>query len=90
MKEKTNTILLILNGEIKLQGTSYLDKSVILFEQEGRDIKFDTSDNFKAILLNGEPIDEPVISHGPFVMNTFEEIEKALHDYKTGKMGKLL
>lgn len=90
LKEKTNTILLILNGKIKLQGTSYSDKSVILFEQEGRDIKFDTSDNFKAILLNGEPIDEPVIAHGPFVMNTFEEIEKALHDYKTGKMGKLL
>ena len=33
LKEKTNTILLILNGEIKLQGTSYLDKSVILFSR---------------------------------------------------------
>jgi hypothetical protein len=40
-------------------------------------------------VLNGEPIDEPVASHGPFVMNTQQEILQAIDDYRTGRMGNL-
>jgi hypothetical protein len=41
------------------------------------------------MLLAGEPLLEPIAHYGPFVMNTREEIETALQDYQTGRMGRL-
>ena len=41
------------------------------------------------LVLSGEPIDEPVVAHGPFVMNTREEIAQAIADYHKGRMGSL-
>ena len=90
LNENTNTILLILSGSIKLSNKNYNEKSVIIFDQKGTEISFDTSENFKALILNGEPIQEPIVSYGPFVMNTKEEIEEAIRDYKSGKIGNLL
>lgn len=37
--------------------------------------------------MSGEPIGDPIVSYGPFVMNTEEEIRKAFHDYRSGAMG---
>ena len=42
-----------------------------------------------ALLLSGEPIDEPIVGQGPFVMNTSQEIRQAMADYRSGKMGHL-
>ena len=41
------------------------------------------------LILSGEPIDEPVVAYGPFVMNTWEEIEQAVNDVNSGKYGVL-
>ena len=41
------------------------------------------------LLLNGEPISEPIVRHGPFVMNTREEIARAFEDFQQGRMGTL-
>ena len=90
LEKNTNTILLILKGSIKIQSKTYDDKSVIVFDQNGTKLNFKTSENFKALLLNGEPIDEPIVSYGPFVMNTKQEINQAIMDYQNGKMGNLV
>ena len=42
-----------------------------------------------ALLLCGEPIDEPIVGYGPFVMNSPQEIRQAIADYQSGKMGHL-
>ena len=47
------------------------------------------SDDFRVLVLNGVPVDEPIFAHGPFVMNTREEILEAIEDYQNGKMGHL-
>jgi redox-sensitive bicupin YhaK (pirin superfamily) len=41
------------------------------------------------LLLGGEPIDEPVVGHGPFVMNTADEIDRAIQDFNSGRFGQL-
>ena len=43
----------------------------------------------KLLVLNGEPLNEPVVAHGPFVMNTRDEIITAIRDYHRGAMGSL-
>ena len=85
----TNTIILIMNGEIALQGQKFNEQNVLVFEQEGEEVSFTVSKNFKGLVLNGEPINEPVVAHGPFVMNTREEISEAISDFQNGKMGQL-
>ncbi len=89
LKENTNTILLILKGTLKLEEKEYREQSVLIFEKNGKSLEFATSSNFKALLLNGEPIDEPIVAYGPFVMNSKQEIIEAINDFNSGKMGNL-
>ena len=45
--------------------------------------------SIQALLLGGVPLKEPVVQHGPFVMNTREEIEQAIRDYQSGQIGAI-
>ena len=85
----TNSILLILNGEITLSENKHTKNSILIFEKEGETLTFRSSKDFKGLLLNGTPIEEPMVAHGPFVMNTREEIIQAIQDYEEGTMGTL-
>lgn len=89
LKENTNTILIVLSGSIELEGQKFHDKSTLIFEKNGNHISFATSEDFRGIVLNGDDLNEPVVAHGPFVMNSEQEIIEAIHDYKNGKMGQL-
>ena len=85
----TNTVILIMSGELNVENKNFKDKDILIFEREGTQIDLKVSDNFKGLILNGDPIDEPIVAHGPFVMNTKEEIYQAFSDYQNGKMGSL-
>ena len=88
-KNNTNTIILIMSGEIKIENKIFKENNILIFERNGEYINFNISKNFKGLILNSEPIDEPIFSHGPFVMNTKQEIIEAIEDYQNGKMGNL-
>lgn len=87
--KNTNTILLIMAGRVDLDGIKYGEQSVLIFDHPGELIRLKVSKGFKALFLNGESFDEPIVTHGPFVMNTREEIGQAIKDYQDGKMGHL-
>ena len=78
-----------MHGELKIENKNFKDKDILIFEREGTQIDLKVSDNFKGLILNGEPINEPIVAQGPFVMNSKEEIFQAFSDYQNGKMGRL-
>jgi len=88
-KNNTNTLILIMSGELKIENKPFKENNILIFERNGEDINFNISKNFKGLILNSEPIDEPIVSHGPFVMNTKQEIIEAIEDFQNGKMGNL-
>ena len=52
-------------------------------------LTLEANDDAKVLLLSGEPIDEPIVGHGPFVMNTEQEIHQAFADYQSGQFGQM-
>lgn len=86
-----NTILFVLHGAITLNGSGQAVRAgeMALLDPEGEGITLEAQEEATLLVLNGEPIDEPVVSYGPFVMNTQEEIAQAIQDYRSGKMGQL-
>ena len=65
-------------------------KSLIHFDNEGTEIKINTTKISRLLLLAGQPINEKVVSYGPFVMNSTTEILTAIKDAQMGKMGILI
>ena len=85
-----NTGALVLRGTVKINGeTTAAEGDFVLFRNESGGISVEgLSDDALIIFLSGEPIDEPVFMHGPFVMNSREELVEAFKDFQSGKMGR--
>ena len=67
-----------------------LDGHIYAFDEEnGNQLVFSAITDAELIAFGGEPIKEKVVSYGPFVMNSFDEIQQAIGDYESGKMGVL-
>lgn len=84
-----NTALLIINGSGEVNGQKVRPHDFVLFTNEGEDIQIKATENTTILLMSGTPIDEPIASYGPFVMNTQEEIVTAINDFNQGKFGTL-
>ena len=89
LPEMTNTVLMILRGSIKIDENTYHEKEILACSRKGKRLSIKISKDAKILLLNGEPIEEPIFAYGPFVMNTRDEVVQAFHDYQSGKMGHL-
>ncbi|MNV74675.1 hypothetical protein D3C71_1679160 [compost metagenome] len=84
-----NTALLVVNGSVEVNGEIAGEHSFVLFGNEGEEIHIKANQKSVILVLSGEPLNEPIVSYGPFVMNTEEEISQAIVDFNMGKFGVL-
>lgn len=84
-----NALLYVLEGALKSNDTTIEKLSMGIFNNDGEGIQLQAKSSGKALLLAGEPINEPMSTYGPFVMNYPGEIKQAIKDYEMGKMGVL-
>ncbi len=84
------TSVFVLKGKIKLDnGQIVSEAELALFEREGDQFAFEATENSTLLVLSGQPLGEPIVGYGPFVMNTEKEIREAFQDYQSGRMGRL-
>jgi len=84
------SIFLVLSGEVETNGENRAGAGELaIFERSGDAIALKAHTDARLLVMDGEPIPEPVVGHGPFVMNSRAEIQQAFEDYQLGRMGEL-
>jgi quercetin 2,3-dioxygenase len=87
---KETTAILVISGEVRIHGDRVAHANdFVLFGDSGEHIDIVAGAETQLLVLNGERIGEPVVQHGPFVMNTRAEIAAAYQDLQGGKFGHL-
>jgi redox-sensitive bicupin YhaK (pirin superfamily) len=84
-----NTGILVVEGNVTINDESVATDHFVLFKNDGEQINLRASENAILLVLSGEPIDEPIAQYGPFLMNTWSEVEQAMKDVNAGKFGVL-
>jgi len=87
--EEHNVLIYAIEGTVESNGAKIEASNMAVFDHSGEHIELKALTHGKLLFLAGEPIKEPVVSYGPFVMNYPGDIKQAILDYETGKMGVL-
>jgi hypothetical protein len=90
LPEGHTAAVVVLKGTVQVNGDAIArEAQFVLLDREGGEIMLEANSDASLLVLSGEPIDEPVVMHGPFVMNTVEEIRQAMVDFQNGKFGEI-
>ncbi len=81
--------VVLLQGAITANGARLTDAQFALLSRDGGEVELVADTDSKILILSGAPIDEPVVMHGPFVMNTTQEIRQAMLDFQSGRFGAI-
>ncbi|WP_087743191.1 MULTISPECIES: pirin family protein [unclassified Acidovorax] len=82
--------LVLLHGTVLVNGQEVVREGQLLqFERDGSGVEIEANSDATLLLLGGQPIDEPIVGHGPFVMNTQAEIAEAITDFNSGRFGQM-
>jgi quercetin 2,3-dioxygenase len=82
------TALVVLKGALRVNGAESIKSAEVgLFDRAGESFSLEAEKDTTALLLSDEPINEPIVGQGPFVMNTAQEVRHAMTDYWSGKRG---
>ena len=79
----------VMKGNVNVNGQAALDAEMVVLDRRGEAVHIEASSDASFLVLSGEPLDEPIFGYGPFVMNTEDEIRRAITDYQSGRMGHL-
>ena len=84
------SIVFVLSGQVRFDGGEVVsDAELAVLDKVEEEFTLEALADAKILILAGEPIDEPIVGYGPFVMNDFSEIRQAFEDYQEGRMGHL-
>lgn len=84
----TAVVVLHGGGAVRVNGSGAArEAQMVLLEREGTDVEVAADEDSSVLVLAGQPIGEPVVGYGPFVMNTREEIQQAITDFNSGRFG---
>jgi len=89
LPQNYNTGFVIIEGAVTINEKTAATDHFVLFANDGTDIYVEATENAIVLILSGEPIHEPIVPYGPFVMNSKQEIVDAYDDWNSGKFGVL-
>ena len=84
-----NSTLLVVEGNAVVNGSDAPTDHLVVFRNDGEVVRVSSSEGATILLLSGEPLNEPIAAYGPFLMNTYDELEQAFKDVAAGKFGVL-
>ena len=86
--EGWSTLLALRSGTARVNGEAELGAAnLAALSRQGSGFTLEARSEISLLLMAGEPIDEPVVGYGPFVMNSLQEIEQAIDDFNSGRFG---
>jgi redox-sensitive bicupin YhaK (pirin superfamily) len=89
LNEKSACMVYVLGGSISIGNKIIADKQLAILENKGSKLEINCESDSRLLILEGQKINEEIVSWGPYVMNTQREIMEAMRDYNQGKMGFL-
>ena len=85
-----NAALVVLRGNVRINGEREAGpSSLVLLDRQGEDVTVEALEGAGVLVLSGEPIDEPIVGYGPFVMNSQAEIAESFDDFQAGRFGQM-
>lgn len=84
-----NSMIAVLSGHVTVDGEAAGEAEIIRFTRDGEGAAIHADGDSMLLVMTGEPIDEPVVGHGPFVMNSEQEIRQAITDFNSGQFGQM-
>jgi redox-sensitive bicupin YhaK (pirin superfamily) len=90
LPEGHTAMLVVLTGHVTVGGSQPAGEAeMVLLGRDGAGIDVHADGDATVLVLTGEPIDEPIVGYGPFVMNSRTEIEQAIDDFNSGRFGQM-
>lgn len=90
LPEGHTSMLVVLSGHVTVGGSQAAGEAeMVLLSREGEGTTIEADGDATVLVLTGEPIDEPVVGYGPFVMNSEAEIGQAIADFNSGRFGRM-
>lgn len=85
-----NTAIVVLQGTVEVNGEEVArEAQLVTFDRSGTEVCVEANNDAMLLFLSGEPLNEPIVGHGPFVMNTEQEILRAFTDFNSGRFGQM-